>query len=693
MSGSAPIRITEDPESVFDEVLRSLESHRPSKAETDILDAIRKEFRLPRNRSSWPRLLASQTTVEAFLSYALVQLTPFVEMLLDIYRFLSHYVSTTGGRTSHFEIDSDALSQAWRFDNVDFPRRVRWITAWTEVNIEHVVIDWPEIGDLLRNDNGIFYGTIDDVRILQSLIIARREGELCPELRRIGDEISGVLRRVGSAWYRQASSEQSDDFSDTRGWRLETFVPDLHSFLVGEGTVDSNLLGTLNVAVDLDAVFRSGGQPKSTDQVFGDVKPEGYRTLEAVVGEDRVLGRDVEAAVFFCALWALDDESFRQVAGLLTAHEERSDLLRGSELSERGEQLGRQLMNQLEHAIEPTGDRESVQEMTRRKIDLLLLPYWKDRWFLFEVWTLLQPLRHALALGARIDLVGLKPIRNPGVMGETWNLPTQKARNPVARIRAENGNSLLVWFQRETRRLDGSRKMEPDVRLTLPWSPFPDILIIECKDRVRFGGKTVRNLARGYLTGSTARCVWIVNYERQPKRGDKESLEAAEDERCLGFAYEFRPNEIGSAFESSLDRFLREHLHIWPDEPDDPLLNEWLIIDVSGSMDGKDLSHLDEVQRFASAPASRLKLWAAEVADASDEQRSAIFDSRVVRGAGMGTSVECISALEAFAAALPEDAEITLVTDASGIPAALSHPAADGEDHRLADRKVTPLVV
>lgn len=686
MNASAPIRITGDPLSVFEDVLRSLESHRPSKAERDILDEIQERFQLPRNRKKWPSLLANRTTVEEFLDYTLGLLSPFVEMVLDIYAFLSEYVSTTGGRTTHFEIDSHALSQPWRFEHVNFPKRVRWITTWAEVNIEQVVINWSELGRLLVIDNGIFYGTIDDIRLVQSLIIARREGELSPRLRQIGDQIHVVIRRAAGAWYRRASFEQEDDVGDRRNWRFLAFVPHLYEFLARRRLINPNLLERPNIAIDLDAVLGGGVQPRSVEQVFGDLDPARHRALEAVTGEERRRDWNIGAAIFFCSLWSLEDRSFQQVASLLTAHEERDDLLRGADLEMRGEALGRRLLERLEQLIVPTGESESANELTRQKLELLLLPYWKDRWFLFEVWTLLRPLTQAISMGARIDLVGVEPISNAGVEGETWNLPTQKAKSPVARIQTD-GTGLLVWFQRETRRYDQAKNIEPDVRITLPWSPFPDVAIIECKDRVRFGGRKVKDLAHGYLTGSAARVVWIVNYE-ESRKGWEETLEPADEDRSLGFAYRFRPNEIGAGFESSLDTLFREHLHMQKAQA----AEEYLVIDVSGSMDGKQVSHLDVVQSFTGSSPSRVTLWSNGVADADDAQRRAVFEGSI-SGHGMGHGAESSEALAKFAETLPEDAQITVVTDSTGKPKALAHAIQQGDEHRLKGRKLSVICV
>ncbi len=662
MDRPASIRITEDPESVFEEVLRSLESHRPAKAERDILDKIQERFGLLEKPGDWPAQLASQTKVEEFLAYTLQLISPFVEMVLEIYAFLSDYVSTTGGRTTHFEINSEALSEPMRFENVNFPKRVRWISAWAAMDTDLVVTDWNAIGDALRLDNGIFYGKVGDVRFLQSLIIARRQGRLSTRLRTLGDRVEMVVRRAVRAWFRRAMENQESAGAASRKKPVFlVFVPALHDLLTRRRIINSDTVKRWSVPVDLGAITEAAPVGLRLEETFAGIDPRRHLTLGALTEEGRPNWR-IAAAVFFCAFWRLEESQFREVASLLTEHEERDDILVGGDLDRSGETLGRLLIDHLEQLIVPTGDTQSSTSLIRLRLELLLLPYWKDRWFLFEVWTLLRTLRHALRLGARVDLVGVGPIRDKGVEGETWNLPTQKAKDPVARIHTD-GSELLVWFQRETRRYDEDRHMEPDVRITLPRAPFPDIAIIECKDRIKFAGKRVEDLARGYLTGSAARVVWIVNYE-EGREGSEERFDRVIEDRSLGFAYKFRPGEVGQLFEKSLDVLLREHLHLASStaEPEE----DYLVIDISGSMAGKRISHLGVLRSFADSEPSRVKLWSNAIVNADEAQRRTLFEVGSISGYGMGQGIESHAALKAFIDTLSVRARIRVITDDSG---------------------------
>ena len=196
---------TDDPKTIFEMVLRSLESYREKKAEQDLLDNIAGHYSLEGKPERWPKqLVDGSVAVDDFLKYTLGLIGPFVEMILDIYAFLREYVSTTGGRTEHFRIDSDDLHNPWSFDVSKLPREIQWISTWINMTIEEVSIDWHSISQCLGNDGGIFYACVRDVRLIQSLIAARREGSLSTRARAAGDRIHQVLLRSARAWYRSA---------------------------------------------------------------------------------------------------------------------------------------------------------------------------------------------------------------------------------------------------------------------------------------------------------------------------------------------------------------------------------------------------------------------------------------------------------------------------------------------------------
>lgn len=176
------LNIVDDPREIFTQVLNALESHRESKAELGVLDALAEEYGLPDDHELWvEHLLTSRVEVDAFLKFTLACIEPFVLMVLELYSFLHEHVSTTGGRTQQFRIVSDDLANPWTFDVSKLPKQIQWISAWMDMEIEEVEIDWERLN--LGNDNGIFYAGTHDVRLAQSLVVARRDGSLSAEAR------------------------------------------------------------------------------------------------------------------------------------------------------------------------------------------------------------------------------------------------------------------------------------------------------------------------------------------------------------------------------------------------------------------------------------------------------------------------------------------------------------------------------
>lgn len=594
---SGSIRSTDDPKHIFEMILRSLEVHRAAKTEQDLVEALRDRFglsplpqpwrgRRERILESWPtELIELGVEVDEFLRFLLDQLSAFVEMVRDIYRFLHAHVATTGGRTEHFRIDSDDLSEPWPFDTSRFPHEVEWIRYWADVRIERVEVDWEKVGKLLVMDGGIFYGRVDDERVIQSLIVGRRDGILSPGLVSAGDEIRALLLEAVCAWYQTEREERSNGGSNIRSWQLGVAVhSDLLGLYQGTGLLRNGDSGRIGIDLGRLCEHRTGGY--TARQVISEF--EESRDLGRPSNDHYVIG----SAAFFCALWGLVDPDFKNAANCLRVHEE--NLLNRESLARRGEDLVEKLLEALRGAITPITDADSVRQLREKQIEILLLPYWKDRWFLYEVWTLLQPLRKAQEVRGAIELLGTTEIEDPAITGVTWNLPTQKARRPVARL-SSNTAAVLVWFQRETRRLDSSRNMEPDIRLTLPWEPYVDLAIIECKDRVRFEREGMR-VAERYLRGSSAQIVCVVNYEEAQGRRPRVQLNQV-DGREYGIVAGLRPGAKCPEFEDRLARLLDVYAGLpgetapvvypteieeidvtltWGDEPRDLDLHVWV---------------------------------------------------------------------------------------------------------------------
>lgn len=641
------LNIVDDPREIFTQVLNALESHRKSKAELGVLDALAEHYGLPDDRELWvEHLLTSRVEVDAFLKFTLACIEPFVLMVLELYSFLHEHVSTTGGRTQQFRIVSDDLANPWTFDVSKLPKQIEWISAWMDMEIEEVEIDWERLN--LVNDNGIFYASTHDVRLAQSLVVARRDGSLSAEARQFGDRLRDILRRAARAWLRTNAAERGAES------RIAVFLPSIARQIQSAD-------GVREVAVNADVALGTTTGFRMAE-VFQRLDDRTIRAGQYAVG----------TTVYFSALWGLDEASFRAIARELTAHEGRN-VLSGGELTSFVHLNGDAILRQFESAIRPTGKVWHERELQRQRLEILLLPFWKDRWFLYEVWSLVQVVRRGLTVGARLELIGV----DPGPIA-VWDLPTQKAKEPVARF-TSNADAVLVWFQRETKRRDRDGNMEPDLRLTA--ADGEDLAIVECKDRVKFAGARSNAVVDSYLTGSAAKLVWLINYEGKAGAVARPSTPEGQ---ASAVANGFRPGAIPASFGSSLERLLREQLKL-----EDPIEHPYVVIDVSGSMKGKRIRSSVMAMERIRVSREPVRLWNDAIVNAASFDPDAAIE---------GGGVENPAALEAFAVSLPLDAKLTVITDASGRQRLLEQcaPSVSGPPpytYRLRDRALNIVVV
>ena len=368
------------------------------------------------------------------------------------------------------------------------------------------------------------------------------------------------------------------------------------------------------------------------------------------------------------AVWGLNDSSFQKVTGVLTTHNDDPNILRGSQFESRAQELGKKVIDELDSSIVPVGEVEESLGKIKRKLEILLLPYWKDRWFLYEVWTLCLPLMEAISVGAEVVLLGIKKISNENVVGTSWNLPTQKARTPVARLSGES--EMLVWFQRETRSRSADSKVEPDIWITTGGPDHDDLLIIECKDRFEYSNASAEKVAQKYLDGTRANTVWVVNYDDVGSSRQKTTDLVPINGRLRGIAYNFRPGWNVSGPKSSIRELFKAELCPQP-------IHHFLVIDISGSMADKSMPSLSDFEEGGSRRANRVYVWNDTVQEI-DFRRA--LGARSVNDLNV-SGAENATALSTFVASLEPAATLTIVTDNKGyqeLSAVSIHDIANG---------------
>jgi hypothetical protein len=210
-------------------------------------------------------------------------------------------------------------------------------------------------------------------------------------------------------------------------------------------------------------------------------------------------------------------------------------------------------------------------------VESVILPYWRHRWRLYEVWALTYVLTK---VPSRYRTRPLLESRADGSGALDWVIPHGDAHSPVGEIAGRNA-SLLVWFQRKTSTLAGLGHIEPDIRVMTDAAEPGDVFILELKDRYNVSTSYIKKVATAYAEGSLASHVCITNYgpfRSEDLRGKLTVLPMSGKEVLL--ADHFRPGNVEPRIGQALADAVRTAL---------PEKDYALIVDVSGSVENFDV--------------------------------------------------------------------------------------------------------
>lgn len=227
-------------------------------------------------------------------------------------------------------------------------------------------------------------------------------------------------------------------------------------------------------------------------------------------------------------------------------------------------------------ALFPTSNAKGIY--WDRVVDDVILPFWRNRWRLYEIWALVFTLNQTpVGVIARPFLVPRKD--DPGMFD--WPIPYGAAKAPVAEFDLGGGDALQVWFQNLTLSLAGAGHIEPDIRIKAHKAPHEDRFILELKDRLDFTTASAKSVAEKYAVGSSAMRICVADYSAMKLnqgQGRLTTYRYAQAEVLL--ASEFHPGcpypEVAEAIAKTLD-----------EEVAKPGYD--LLVDVSGSARDHDI--------------------------------------------------------------------------------------------------------
>ena len=255
--------------------------------------------------------------------------------------------------------------------------------------------------------------------------------------------------------------------------------------------------------------------------------------------------------------------SHQNAAGTLT------DLLPSWELifenhHEVSEEDRREAVEFFQENIEPKIEIERIlgYQNYQSPLDILRLPFWKNRWHTYEIWMTVQTLR---ALD-RYD---------PQVRVDDGRIPIDGRDTAIVADleKAENHDACVVSELETSHQAEEWESMRPDLSIcrTQELDKESRAVVIEYKQRSDLLVSHVKEVTRKYLSGAPeAVGLAIVNYDDTPDVDLPESVELIEN---------VRPHSLTV-------RDYRDLIHKYMEETELPEpLQQWVaLVDVSGSM-------------------------------------------------------------------------------------------------------------
>jgi hypothetical protein len=546
------------PGTALNRLLTALE-YGTRKEDRAFTDRMLRAFDLARRKKD--RLVADILAGPGFEKFFLAvarEAQPFARMLRAVYGFLSQHRATAERRADVFRVSGAGARAAFDFDLDAFPKE-----------IERVLQRVESAADVMRlkfgNDaeaSGPFAWDGSATKELWDAVSAKWDGDFYDD---------GFFRAVSYAWRILERSdpehvarvealidpimERLRALTETLQWQ-ELFAPDLQvtNYMNGPAErllvqVHAPLQARLNRAQAV-AYFR---RPLAID---GNAWPA-QSADELFVGRQQQVRWALESMATAVHLWEIryirrsyPDRDEWLAKKLRTAFERITPAIYVSGLLEP---LAEQYSAKLDALMQV--DRQTVIETREALIDFFGLPMWKDRWFLYELWTLC----HTLAIAQSswpVELQGLKQHRG-GVT--EWHLPGGLASTPVATIAMPA--KLECWMQRKTFHPLTGAGLEPDLRITRATADHSDVFIVENKDRRKPRKSKLLEIIERYVTGTTARCVCLINYEAFT--GPTHELDKAVPGRDVFIVSNFRPARPADGdFESRLQQALAAELGV-----------------------------------------------------------------------------------------------------------------------------------
>lgn len=507
------------------------------KEDKDFTDRVLSSFGLARRKQE--RLIADILAGPGFEQFFLAvarEAQPFARMLRAVYEFLSQHRTTAERRADVFRISGAGARGAFDFDLEAFPREVERVLQRVESAADVMRLNFGNETEA----SAPFAWSGSATAALWDAVSARWDGDFYDD---------GFFRALSYAGHILADADPGvvahvAAFIDPIMERLRALAELLQWPELFASTADEKVANYMNGAyedllVQVHPPLHTRLNRQQAVSYFRQSQEHPHWSLSSIA-----------VAVH---LWQVRyvrrsdrDDWLAKKLGVPYAR-----ITPTSYVNQLLEPLARQYSARLDALVQV--DRQSVSELREALIDFFGLPMWQDRWFLYELWTLC----HTLAIAQSswpVTLQGVKQ-RKDGIT--EWQLPGGLARTPVATIAVPA--KLECWTQRKTFHPLTGAGLEPDLRITRATPDHSDVFIAENKDRRKPRKSDILEIIERYVTGTTARCVCLINYEMFT--GPTHDLDKVVPGRDVLILSNFRPiRPADGDFESRLRQALEAEL-------------------------------------------------------------------------------------------------------------------------------------
>lgn len=493
------------PEVFYEKLFTALEAGK-RKGEHTLLEKMSEHFQLSGEKDFLSAMVRSVAPEEAMV-WLLAEAAPFVRMLEEIYRLLADVKATVYGRADQFSFLFEEVNERVSFPLDSFPKT--YVRALTDVEVLTTRFTPHARGRLLVDTPNYWNDDIPALRnlSLSPVLNANNFGPLPREYQQ------AIRSRLGTALkVLEANYTTFDVPEGVRAWPLNETK---RLYCAEQSLIDGIL-----------RILRGEDARESFSQPLNDLLTAGT-DAGAIVYGDRMLAclRDAD----------------QRLGDAAAAEDVRPDFpVEG-------------LDSNLTYAFVKAYDLcFKTAPMTVRDyadiVDKVFLPFYRDRWRLFEVWALLW-VRSTIPAERR-PLPLLSP-RADDPRSFEWVIPGGDARAPVAAWEGD-GKTVELWYQQKTPLTPeqaaefGQNQIEPDVRVRggVP-GDTSDLVVFELKDRYDAAGSEEKRIARMYAT-TDARLVCVANYSRfKPRHLRGRVYEDTTDGGTeILIAGEFKPGQV-----------------------------------------------------------------------------------------------------------------------------------------------------